>query len=62
MPFAEHYLTALDSSNLQDDEQHKQTEVFAAAALADLTGGPGSVLESMLSRAKYADPVPAQDV
>jgi hypothetical protein len=57
MPFAERYLNALNSSNLQDDELHKQTEVLAAAALADLTGGSGSVFGSMLSRAKYADPV-----
>jgi hypothetical protein len=57
MPFAERYLNALNSSNLQDDEQHKQTEVLAAAALADLSGGSGVVFGSMLSRAKYADPV-----
>jgi hypothetical protein len=27
MPFAERYLNALNSSNLQDDELHKQTEI-----------------------------------
>lgn len=55
MPFAERYLNALSSSNLQDDELHKQTEILAAAALADLTGGSGSVFGSMLSRVKYGD-------
>jgi hypothetical protein len=55
MPFAERYLNALNSSNLQDDELHKQTEVLAAAALADLSGGSGSVFGSMLSRVKYGD-------
>jgi hypothetical protein len=57
MPFADRYVNALNSSNLQDDEQHKQTEILAAAALADLTGGSGVVFGSMLARAKYADPV-----
>jgi hypothetical protein len=55
MPFAERYLNALNASNLKDDEQHKQTEVLAAAALADLSGGSGSILGSMLARVKYAD-------
>jgi hypothetical protein len=55
MPFAERYLNALNASNLQDDELHKQTEMLAAAALADLSGGSGSVFGSMLSRVKYGD-------
>jgi hypothetical protein len=55
MPFAERYLNALNSSNLQDDELHKQTEILAAAALADLSGGSGVVFGSMLSRVKYGD-------
>jgi hypothetical protein len=42
MPFAERYRNALNASNLKDDEQHKQTEVLAAAALADLSGGSGN--------------------
>jgi hypothetical protein len=45
----------LNASNLQDDELHKQTEVLAAAALADLSGGSGVVFGSMLSRVKYSD-------
>jgi hypothetical protein len=53
MPFAERYLNALNSSNLQDDELHKQTEALAAAALADLAGGNGSIFGSMLTRAKF---------
>lgn len=57
MPFAERYINALNSSNLQDDELHRQTEVLAAAALADLSGGSGSVFGSMLARAKYAEGV-----
>jgi DnaJ-class molecular chaperone len=52
MPFAERYLNALNSSNLQDDELHRQTEPLKAAALADLSGGSGSVFGSMLARAK----------
>jgi len=53
--FVEKYLQSLNSSNLQDDETHRQTEALAAAALADLSGGSGSVFGSMLARAKYAD-------
>lgn len=53
--FAEKYLQALNATNLQDDEQHRQTEALAAAALADLSGGSGSVFGSMLARAKYGD-------
>jgi hypothetical protein len=55
--FAERYLQALNSSNLKDDDQHRQTEALAAAALADLSGG-GSVFGSLLARAKYGDGVP----
>jgi DnaJ-class molecular chaperone len=50
--FAEKYLASLNTSDLRDDEQHRQTEALAAAALADLTGGSGSVFGSMLGRAK----------
>jgi hypothetical protein len=53
--FAEKYLKSLNTSDLRDDEQHRQTEALAAAALADLTGGSGEVLGSLLARAKYAD-------
>jgi hypothetical protein len=55
MPFQERYLNAINSANLQDDELHHQTEVLAAAALADLTGGSGVVFGSMLTRAKYGN-------
>lgn len=52
--FAEKYLASLSSSNLKDDELHRHTEALAAAALADLSGGSGEVLGSLLTRAKYA--------
>lgn len=55
--FAEKYLASLTTSDLRDDDQHRQTEALAAAALADLTGG-GAVFGSLLARAKYADGVP----
>jgi hypothetical protein len=58
--FAEKYLAALTATNLQDDEHHRATEALAAAALADLSGGSGSVFGSMLARAKLADGVPRQ--
>lgn len=53
--FAEKYLQALNTSDLRDDELHRQTEALAAAALADLSGGSGQVFGSLLARAKYAD-------
>jgi hypothetical protein len=53
--FAEKYLQSLNTSDLRDDELHRRTEALAAAALADLSGGSGSVFGSLLSRAKYAD-------
>lgn len=53
--FAEKYLQSLNTSDLRDDELHRKTEALAAAALADLTGGSGSVFGSLLTRAKYAD-------
>lgn len=59
MSFAERYLNALNSSNLQDDEHHRATEALAAAALADLSGGSGSIFGSMLARAKL-DGVPRE--
>ena len=59
MSFAERYLNALNSSNLQDDEHHRATEALAAAALADLSGGSGVVFGSMLERAKI-DGVPRE--
>lgn len=55
MPFADHYVNALNSSNLKDDELHRKTEALAAAALADLSGGQGNVFGSMLTRAKYGN-------
>lgn len=53
--FVEKYLQALNTSDLRDDEQHRQTEALVAAALADMTGGSGEVFGSLLARAKYAD-------
>jgi len=61
MPFAERYINALNSSNLLDDQQHSQAEALAAAALADLSGGSGSIFGSMLARAK-ADGVPREAI
>jgi hypothetical protein len=55
--FVEKYLQSLNTSDLRDDELHHQTDALAAAALADLTGGSGEVLGSLLARAKYADGV-----
>lgn len=59
--FAERYLNALSTSNLQDDDQHHQTEPLVAAALADLSGGSGEMFGSMLLRAHIAG-VPRQPV
>jgi hypothetical protein len=53
--FVEKYLQSLNTSDLRDDDQHRQTEALAAAALADLSGGSGAVFGSLLARAKYAD-------
>jgi hypothetical protein len=55
--FAEQYLASLNTSDLRDDEQHRRTEALAAAALADLSGGSGSVFGSLLARTKYGDGV-----
>jgi hypothetical protein len=55
MPFADHYVNALNSNNLKDDELHRKTEALAASALADLNGGQGNVFGSMLTRAKYGN-------
>jgi hypothetical protein len=59
--FAERYLNALSTSNLQDDDQHHQTEPLVAAALADLSGGSGEMFGTMLLRAKIAG-VPRQAI
>lgn len=59
--FAERYLNALSTSNLQDDDQHHQTEPLVAAALADLSGGSGELFGTMLLRAKIAG-VPRQAI
>jgi hypothetical protein len=59
--FAERYLQALSTSNLQDDDQHHQTEPLVAAALADLSGGAGALFGTMLLRASIAG-VPRQAV
>jgi len=59
--FAERYLNALSTSNLQDDDQHHQTEPLVAAALADLSGGSGELFGSMLLRAHIAG-VPRQAI
>jgi hypothetical protein len=53
--FAEKYLASLNTTDLRDDEQHRQTEALAAAALADLSGGSGGVFGSLLARTKYGD-------
>ena len=53
--FVEKYLQSLNTSDLRDDELHRQTEALAAAALADLSGGSGLVFGSLLARTKYAD-------
>jgi len=57
--FAERYLNALSTSNLQDDDQHHHTEPLVAAALADLSGGSGELFGTMLLRAHIAG-VPRQ--
>jgi len=59
--FAERYLQALSTSNLQDDDQHHQTEPLVAAALADLSGGCGTLFGTMLLRASIAG-VPRQAI
>ena len=59
--FAERYLNALSTSNLQDDDQHHQTEPLVAAALADLSGGSGALFGTMLLRASIAG-VPRQAI
>ena len=41
--FAERYLNALSTSNLQDDDQHHQTEPLVAAALVKLHGFAGCI-------------------
>jgi len=61
MPFEDRYLNALNSTNLLDDDKHHQTEALAAAALADLSGGSGSIFGSMLARAKI-DGVPREAI
>lgn len=62
MSFAEQYISALNSSNLQDDQHHRATEALAAAALADLSGGSGVVFGSMLARVRSVDGVPRQAI
>ncbi len=61
LKFAERYLNALSTSNLQDDDQHHRTEQLVAAALADLSGGSGELFGSMLLRAHIAG-MPRQPV
>lgn len=55
MAFADRYINALSSGNLQDDERHHSTETLAAAGIADLGGG--SIMGSLLARVKFADGV-----
>lgn len=50
--FVEKYIFSVNSSNLQDDANHHQTDALAAAALADTVGAG---LGSLLSRVKFAD-------
>jgi hypothetical protein len=52
MGFADRFLHAVNSTNLQDDAHHHDTDPLCAAALAD-TAGAG--IGSLLSRVKYAD-------
>ena len=52
MGFADRFLHAVNSSNLQDDALHHDTYPLCAAALADATGAGIGLL---LSRVKYAE-------
>ncbi|MEJ7804858.1 MAG: hypothetical protein WKG03_02915 [Telluria sp.] len=53
MSFAERYVSALNTSDLRDDERHHATEPLVASGLADV--GSGELLGSLLCRAKYSD-------
>ncbi len=55
MAFAERYIAALNSKNLQDDDTHHSTDALAAAGIADMGGG--SIMGSLLARVKFADGV-----
>jgi hypothetical protein len=52
MGFADRFLHAVNSSNLQDDAHHHDTDPLCASALADASGAG---IGSLLSRVKYAD-------
>jgi hypothetical protein len=55
--FAEKYLASLNTSDLRDDEQHRQTEALAAAALADKSARD---IGALLHRVKYSGTVIAK--
>jgi hypothetical protein len=55
--FAEKYLASLNTSNLRDDEQHRQTEALAASALADKSARD---IGALLHRVKYSGTVIAK--
>lgn len=52
MGYADHYVSSLHASTLQDDDQHHAAEPLFAAAVADMTGAG---LGALLTRVKYAD-------
>lgn len=61
MGFADRYVASISGSNLRDDSEHHQTEPLVAAALADLSGGSGSLFGTMLLRARV-NGVPRQSI
>ena len=52
MGFADRYVSSLNASTLQDDEEHHAAEPLFAAAVADMAGAG---LGALLTRVKYAD-------
>jgi hypothetical protein len=55
--FAEKYLQSLTTSDLRDDEQHRQTETLVASALADKSARD---IGALLHRVKYSGTVIAK--
>ena len=52
MGFADRYVSSLNASTLQDDEQHHAAEPLFAAAVADMAGAG---IGALLCRVKFAD-------
>lgn len=52
MGFADRYVSSLNASTLQDDEEHHAAEPLFAAAVADMSGAG---IGALLTRVKYAD-------